>query len=73
MCAGNTIKTTIGNTENCDADAPCDGVKTVPNENHTDCGEIRYYYFSKIFKWQVILKKKISAINTFLSCKLWFN
>ena len=42
MCAGNTIKTAIGNAQTCDADLPCDGVKTVPNENHTDCGKIIY-------------------------------
>ena len=38
MCTGNTIKTSAGNATNCDADPPCDDVKTVPNVNHTDCG-----------------------------------
>ena len=38
MCAGNTIKTTAGNVANCDADDACDGMTTVPNENHTACG-----------------------------------
>ena len=42
MCGENTIKTSIGNAKDCDADAPCEGVKMVPNENHTDCGKIIY-------------------------------
>ena len=40
LCPEYTIKTAIGNAEDCDADAPCDGVAMVPNENHTDCGTI---------------------------------
>ena len=39
LCPGNTIKTKVGNAENCDEDAPCDGVRTTPNENHTACGK----------------------------------
>ena len=38
LCNGNTIKTTKGNALNCDEDPTCDGVSTVPNENHTTCG-----------------------------------
>ena len=38
LCTGNTIKTRVGNVTNCDADEPCDGVETVPNEDHTACG-----------------------------------
>ena len=38
LCTGNTIKTTAGNAANCDADQPCDGMKTVPTEDHTGCG-----------------------------------
>ena len=45
-CTGNTIKTTIGDAENCNVDEPCDGIKTVPNENRTDCGKIIYSEFN---------------------------
>ena len=38
MCTGNKIKTLNENAINCDADEPCDGVKTVPNNEHTACG-----------------------------------
>ena len=38
MCTGNTIKTKAGNGANCEVDDPCDGMTTVPNENHTACG-----------------------------------
>ena len=41
MCTGNTIKTTVGNTANCNA--TCDGIKEVANENHTMCGEFTCY------------------------------
>ena len=40
MCTGNTIKTTIGNAENCDANEPCNGITIVPNEHHTNCGKL---------------------------------
>ena len=40
MCTGNTIKKTTGNAQNCDADEPCNGETTVPNQNHTDCGQL---------------------------------
>ena len=42
MCTGNTIKTEAGNAADCNIDAACDGVMTVPNTNHTYCGQ----YFS---------------------------
>ena len=38
MCTGNTIKTEAGNATDCDTDAACDGVMTVPNRDHTHCG-----------------------------------
>ena len=47
MCAGNTIKTSTGNAKDCDADAQCDGVKNVPNENHTYCGKFICSEFKK--------------------------
>ena len=39
ICNDNTIKTLPGNERHCDADDPCDGVTTVPNKNHTACGQ----------------------------------
>ena len=36
-CTGLTVKKIRGNAVNCDA--ACDGRTTVPNENHTICGE----------------------------------
>ena len=47
MCIGNAIKTTRNNATNCDEDTPCDGVTTVPNENHTACG--KYYVKTHFF------------------------
>ena len=38
LCIGNTIKTTAGNAANCEADPACDGVMTVPTDDHTGCG-----------------------------------
>ena len=46
MCTGNTIKTTVGDAGNCDADQPCDGIKTIPNNNHTACGN--FYQFTSM-------------------------
>ena len=42
-CTGNTIKSTAGNAENCEADSACDGMTTVPNENHTACGKSSFF------------------------------
>ena len=39
LCPGNTIKKTVGDAENCDADASCDGVTEWPNPDHTACGK----------------------------------
>ena len=39
MCTGNTIKTTAGNTANCDADPAYSGIIDIPNANHTACGK----------------------------------
>ena len=36
MCTGNMVKTSAGNHA---CDTTCDGVRTVPNEHHTACGE----------------------------------
>ena len=41
LCAGNEIKSTPGDATNCSADAPCDGVTSVPNDDHSACGEFR--------------------------------
>ena len=38
MCAGNEIKSTIGDTTHCSADPPCDGATNVPDDDHTACG-----------------------------------
>ena len=38
LCPGLTIKTTIGDAENCDTDTPCDGMTTIPGAGHTRCG-----------------------------------
>ena len=38
MCTGNTIKSTIGDAADCNADTPCDGVTEVPDANYTNCG-----------------------------------
>ena len=38
ICTGNTIKSTAGDVEHCNDDAHCDGMTTVPNTDHTECG-----------------------------------
>ena len=38
LCTGNTIKSTIGDASDCDADTSCDGTTKVPNAEHTACG-----------------------------------
>ena len=37
-CAGNKIKTMIGDAPHCDDDAACDGLNKTPNDGHTACG-----------------------------------
>ena len=39
ICPGNTIRSASGNAANCDADPECDGTTTIPNPEHTACGE----------------------------------
>ena len=39
ICAGNEIKSTPGDANNCSADAPCDGITSVPNDDHSACGK----------------------------------
>ena len=43
LCTGNTIKVNVGDATNCDADLPCDGTQTVPNMEHTLCGNFIFY------------------------------
>ena len=38
LCTGNTVKMASGDAVHCDDDDPCDGVTTVANPEHTDCG-----------------------------------
>ena len=47
MCTGNTIKKTSGNAYNCDADAACDGMITMPNDNHTACSKSFFAEFAQ--------------------------
>ena len=44
MCADNNIKSLAGNEPDCNVDPACDGVETVPNQNHTTCGELVLFY-----------------------------
>ena len=37
-CTGNTIKTNVGNSSDCNTDPACDGTIKVPNDLHNDCG-----------------------------------
>ena len=46
MCTANTIKTTVGDATDCDADPPCDGIKTIPNDKHTACGNFTNIHLS---------------------------
>ena len=39
ICTGNEIKSTPGDATNCSADAPCDGVTSFPNADHSACAE----------------------------------
>ena len=48
LCPGNTIKTMVGDAMDCNYDAACDGVMTVPNDAHTACGEQNGNLFTKI-------------------------
>ena len=47
LCSNNTIKSTPGDAMNCSADPPCDGTLTVPNDNHTQCGESKPRVFEQ--------------------------
>ena len=50
MCTGNEIKSTPGDATNCSADPPCDGITSVPNAEHSACGESRLIViFRRIF------------------------
>ena len=37
-CQNNRIKPRIGDARRCNSDPPCDGIVTVPNQDHTACG-----------------------------------
>ena len=39
-CTGNTIKTNVGNTSDCNTDPACDGTLKIPNDLHNDCGNL---------------------------------
>ena len=39
LCTGNKIKSTPGDATNCSTDAPCDGTTSVPNGEHSACGQ----------------------------------
>ena len=49
LCPENNIKTLAGNEPHCDADPLCDGITTVPNENHTACGSLNLHLSSHLF------------------------
>ena len=66
MCTDNKIKKLAGNEPHCDADPACDGTTTVPNQNHTTCGEIIVIY-SRIIP--VNIMNDFHKINTSLSSK----
>ena len=38
----NKIKTTVGNTSDCNMDPACDGTVRVPNGQHTECGKFLF-------------------------------
>ena len=38
LCTGNEIKSTPGDAADCSADTPCDGITSVPNDEHSTCG-----------------------------------
>ena len=44
MCTANTIKSTSGDTVNCLANPPCNGVGKIPDQNHTKCGGKIFFY-----------------------------
>ena len=39
MCPDNKIKSSSGNTTNCDDNTACDGKYSVPNSEHNACGK----------------------------------
>ena len=49
LCAGNKIKTSVGDAADCDADAACDGVNEVSNANHTACGKSFYLAINLVY------------------------
>ena len=46
MCAGNDIKSAIGDATDCSADAACDGSSYVANAGHTACGKVSNFSFT---------------------------
>ena len=47
MCAGNEIKSSVGDATDCSTDAACDGSSYVANAGHTACGKISTVSFRK--------------------------
>ena len=65
MCTGNTIKTTVGNTADCNE--ACDGVGTVPNADHGTCGILPIILSQTIRSFQHLMRAKYSRPLYFIA------
>ena len=67
MCTGNEIKSTPGDATNCSADVPCDGTTSVPNAEHSACGESKPFRILQDRQLFHITEERIFKIRCYWS------